>query len=90
MICSQVFSSLEWHGQEMCRPIAEGVLSCARWCRVGVNTVEHAMGVVAGEGSSAVVEMLMSDASARWPLAFVQRVRRDRECSVWAKVSAAQ
>ena len=65
----------------MCLPIAEGVQSCARWCRVGVDTGEHAEGVGVAEGSSAMVERWLRDTSARWPVVFVQRVHHDMKYS---------
>ena len=81
MICERGFSTPEQHERAMCLPIAEGVQNFARWCRGGVDTVEHVEGVGVVEGSSAVVERWLSDASARWPVAFVRRVRHDRKSS---------
>ena len=81
MICDRGFSTLEQHERAMCLPIAEGVQSFARWCRVGVDTAEHAECVGVAEGSSAMVERWLHDASARWPVVFVRRVHHDMKCS---------
>ena len=81
MICDRGFSTLELRERAMCLPIAEGVQNFARWCRGGVDTVEHVEGVGVVEGSSAVVERWLSDASARWPVVLVHRAHHDRKCS---------
>ena len=82
MICDRGFSTLEQHERAMCLPIAEGVQNFARWCRGGVDTVEHVEGVGVVEGSSAVVERWLSDASVRRPVVLVSKteLKKVRYC----------